>query len=184
PGTSSGPPLDCPPVEVPFTKPGVWPDGMDPSRMASHVHQTLPIACRVAILGLADDLGVRLNHGRPGAAGGPPAFRAALARYGVAPPAGWTWPVVVDAGDIVPAPGHDEAALHETHNRVTAAVSAVLDAGLFPIGIGGGHDLTFPFVRAIAHRRRTGARPLTGVYFDAHLDVRETAGSGMAFRRL
>lgn len=164
---------------MPFTKPGVWPEGIAPSRFAAHVHQALPIACRVAIVGLADDLGVRLNHGRPGAAEGPRAFRAALAKYGAAHP-GWVWPVVLDAGDVVPAPGHDEAALHETHRRVTAAVSAILEAGLFPIGIGGGHDLTFPFVRAVAERHGT----LAGVYFDAHLDVRAEAGSGMPFRAL
>ena len=172
-------------MEVPFTKPGTWPDGIDPARMAAHIHRVLPVACRVAILGLADDLGVRLNHGRAGAAAGPTAFRAALARYGVAHPPGWTWPVVLDAGDIIPAHGHDEVALRETHDRVTAAVTALLDLGLFPIGIGGGHDLTFPFVRAVAVRARTAGKPLaSGVYFDAHLDVREHAGSGMAFRRL
>ncbi len=149
--------------------------------MAAHIHQVLPVACRMAIIGLADDLGVRLNHGRPGAATGPTAFRAALARYGTAHPSGWQWPVVLDAGDIVPASGHDEAALQETHDRVTAAVTVLLEAGLFPIGVGGGHDLTFPFVRAVA-QGRPGS--LSGIYFDAHLDVRENAGSGMAFRRL
>ncbi len=167
-------------MEVPFTKPGTWPGEIDPSRMAAHIHQALPVACRVAILGLADDLGVKLNHGRPGAVDGPTAFRAALARYGVAHPQGWSWPVILDAGDITPAHGHHEAALHETHDRITAATTALLDAGLFPVAIGGGHDLTFPFVRAVADKHPG----LSGIYFDAHLDVRESPGSGMAFRRL
>jgi formiminoglutamase len=87
---------------------------------------------------------------------------------------------VFDAGDVVAAEGTSEASLHETHRRVTEATSALLDHGLFPIAIGGGHDLTFPFVRAVA-ARHTG---LAGVYFDPHLDVRETAGSGMPFRGL
>jgi len=52
--------------------------------------------------------------------------------------------------------------------------------GLFPIGIGGGHDLTFPFVRAAVK----SVAPVHMVYFDPHLDVREEAGSGMSFRRL
>jgi formiminoglutamase len=134
----------------------------------------------VALIGLGDDLGVRLNHGRPGAAEGPRAFRDALAKYGVAEP-GWEWPVVFDAGDIVPASGDSEATLHDTHWRVTEAVGALLDLGLFPIAVGGGHDLTFGFVRAVA--QRTG-RGMAGIYFDAHLDVRETVGSGMPFRRL
>jgi hypothetical protein len=80
-------------LRFPHTTPGVWPDGIDPGRFAAHVHQALPAACRVAMIGLADDLGVRLNGGRPGAREGPRAFRAALARYGVAHPDGWEWPV-------------------------------------------------------------------------------------------
>jgi arginase family enzyme len=181
---------------IPHTTPGAWPGQISPSRFAAHVHQALPAGCRVAMIGLADDLGVRLNGGRPGAREGPGAFRAALSRYGVADPDGWEWPIVLDAGDVVPAAGDDEAALAETHRRVTEAVAAILGLGLFPIGIGGGHDLTFPFVRAVvrhvAKSNPGAARPayqladagLGGVYFDAHLDVRETAGSGMAFRRL
>jgi len=82
---------------------------------------------------------------------------------------------VFDAGDVVPA-----KSLGQTHARVTAATAALLDAGLLPIAIGGGHDLTFAFVRAVAAKY---PRP-TGLYFDAHLDVRETPGSGMPFRKL
>jgi len=71
---------------------------------------------------------------------------------------------------------------------------------------GGAHyvDLTgeIPFVRAVIESSRSRERsdsatdgprralepsapaPFAGVYFDAHLDVRETIGSGMPFRRL
>jgi len=140
----------------------------------------------VAILGLADDLGVRLNGGRPGAAGGPAAFRDALSRYGVAEPEGFEWPVVVDAGDIVPVPGETPDALFETHARVSAASGALVKLGYVPIGIGGGHDLTFPFVRGVIDaRRELGlAVPETVVYVDPHLDVRAEPGSGMPFRSL
>lgn len=165
---------------IPHTTPPRYPEAIPPARFAAHIQQSLAVGCRVAILGLPDDLGVRLNNGRPGAKHGPRAFREALSRYGVAEPAGWAWPKVFDAGDVAPAPGHDEAALHETHRRVTEATAAILELGLFPIAIGGGHDLTFPFVRAVIHK----FGPVGGVYYDAHLDVRETAGSGMPFRRL
>ena len=61
----------------------------------------------------------------------------------------------------------------------------MLDAGLMPVGIGGGHDMTFPEVRAVVDRLvRPSGQTLDGVYFDAHLDVREDEGSGMPFRRL
>jgi formimidoylglutamase len=168
---------------IPHTQPPTWPQGMPTTRLAAHFH-AVPVGCRVAILGLPDDEGVRLNNGRPGAKGGPRALREALAAYGVAEPDGFAWPGVFDAGDVVP--GKD---IHETHQRVTEATTSLLEHNLFPIAIGGGHDLTFPFVRAVIEREKKGqpegkAPPLAGVYFDAHLDVRETVGSGMPFRAL
>lgn len=168
---------------VPHTSPPRWPEGaLDPGsgRYASTVATGSPDGCRVAILGLADDLGIRLNRGRPGAAEGPAAFRAALARYGTAKPDDFRWPRVFDAGDVTPAPGDGPDALAETHDRVTEATLALLDLGLLPIGIGGGHDLTFPLVRAVAQR----SPHLRGVYFDPHLDVRAEPGSGMPFRAI
>lgn len=160
---------------TPNTSAAPWPGDAPAGRFASTIRTDSPEGCAIALLGLPDDTGVRLNNGRPGAAGGPKAFRAALARYGAAVPADGPLPLVFDAGDIMPS-----GSLDQTHDRVTEATTALLDRGLFPVAIGGGHDLTFPFVRAVAARHPK----LAGVYFDAHLDVRETAGSGMAFRRL
>lgn len=165
--------------QLPHCSAPVWPADLALSRFASMVRRE-PVGCRVALIGLPDDLGVRMNGGRPGAAEGPRAFRAALARYGVAAPSAWQWPAVFDAGDVMPAPGDSAEALAETHGRVTLAVQAALDLGLFPIGIGGGHDLTYAFVRPVAIRQPG----IVGYYMDAHLDVRETVGSGMPFRRL
>ncbi|KAA0214299.1 MAG: hypothetical protein DYG94_07730 [Leptolyngbya sp. PLA3] len=145
------------------------------SRLASRLWSTEPGSAHVALIGLPDDRGVEMNGGRVGARDGPAAFRAALARYGAAEANGVSWPRVCDLGDVSPG-----ATLRETHDRVTAAVSAVLERGLFPIGIGGGHDLTYALVRGVARRERLDA----GVYFDAHLDVRAEEGSGMPFRRL
>lgn len=144
-----------------------------------------PVGCRIALLGLPDDLGVRLNHGRPGAANGPTAFRAALAKYGTRWDASNSRSLaevgIWDAGDVRPAEGSDEAALHETHRRITDALLSIHRAKLLPVCIGGGHDLTFPALRALAHH--AGAC-IGGVNIDPHLDVRETIGSGMPFRAL
>ncbi len=167
-------------MRIPYTTPARWPADIPASRFASLVRTDSPEGCEIGVIGLADDLGVKLNGGRPGARHGPHAFREALSRYGVADPAGWKWPRVFDAGDVVPAEGETEAALHETHRRVSEAVSAVLDKGLFPVGIGGGHDLTFAFMRPVV--QRFGIKEV--IYFDAHLDVRPQAGSGMSFRSL
>jgi formimidoylglutamase len=169
-------------MNVPFTVPGVWPE-IRPGRFAGTL-KPAPEHCRAALLGLADDLGVRLNGGRPGARGGPTAFRAALARYGVPWDGLRQRPLdvpVFDAGDITPAPGDDERALLETHVRVERAVSALRQQGLLTICVGGGHDLSLPALRAVS--TSVGAA-LGGVNVDAHLDVREKIGSGMPFRRL
>lgn len=160
---------------IPQTSAPTWPEERPAGRFAATLRTDVPDGCTVALLGLPDDTGVRLNHGRVGAAAGPQAFRAALARLGAAEPTGGALPGVFDAGNVIPG-----ESLDETHARVTAATAALLDRDLFPLAIGGGHDLTFPFVRAVAARQPG----LAGIYFDAHLDVRPTPGSGMAFRRL
>lgn len=152
-----------------------WPGDVAAGRFASTIRTDSPDGCAIALLGLPDDTGVRMNNGRTGAAGGPKAFRAALANFGATGSAAGSLPRVFDAGDVMPT-----GSLEKTHERVTQVTAALLERGLFPIAIGGGHDLTFPFVRAVAASHPN----LAGVYFDAHLDVRETAGSGMPFRRL
>jgi len=161
--------------QLPNTSAPPWPGDAPAGRFASTIRTESPDGCTIALLGLPDDTGVRMNHGRTGAAGGPKAFRAALASFGAADSAAGPLPLVFDAGDVMPT-----GSLEKTHERVTAATMALLELGLLPIAIGGGHDLTFPFVRAVAAKHPK----LAGVYFDAHLDVRETAGSGMPFRRL
>jgi formiminoglutamase len=169
-------------MSVPFTRPGVWPE-IRPGRFASTLRQS-PEGCRAALLGLADDLGVRLNGGRGGASGGPTAFRAALARFGVPWDGLRQRPVDValyDAGDVTPASGDDERTLLETHARVERAVAELRQQGLLTICVGGGHDLSLPALRAVS---ASLARPLGGVNLDAHLDVRDKVGSGMPFRRL
>lgn len=165
---------------IPFLWPpaapqGAWPT-TNPARFAgAHVRTNDPAGATLALLGLPDDSGVRLNNGRPGAADGPAAFRAALAAYGSSSPAGIHWPALFDAGDVQPA-----RRLTDTHARATAIAQALIARNLTLLGIGGGHDLTLPLATAAAQRHG----PLHVVYADAHLDVRDTQGSGMAMRAL
>lgn len=168
---------------APHTSPAAWLEPR-PGRLAAALRRDSPEGCRCALLGLPDDLGVRLNGGRPGARGGPSHFRAALSRFGVA----WDGAhgralevAIYDAGDVDIVDGSDESALHETHARVRAAVEHLQARGLITVCVGGGHDLTFPAVSAAAGVR---GRPLGGINLDAHLDVRTRVGSGMPFRRL
>lgn len=168
---------------VPHTTDPTWPE-IAGDRFAGTIRGDTPSGCAVALLGAADDLGVRLNHGRPGAADGPRAFRAALARFGTTYDAARRAPLdvpVFDAGDLVPARGDTDEALTETHARLTEACAALHAMGLVTAVIGGGHDLTFPAVRALADH---AGGAVGGINVDPHLDVRETVGSGMPYRRL
>lgn len=173
-------------MEVPYATPPQTPIEPHEGRFSSTV---MPISeyrpdpggrRAVVILGMPDDTGVKLNNGRPGAREGPGAIRRALARVGVDNPAKRPWPLVYDAGDVLPA-GDD---LDETHRRVSEASKALASYGFFPVGFGGGHDLTFAFVRGVIDGLPEDQKPCAGEYFDPHLDVRETKGSGMPFRRL
>ena len=161
-------------MSVPHVTPPAYPSIL-PGRFASTIATDKPDGCAVALLGLPDDTGIKMNAGRAGAAEGPAAFRTALARLGVAEPVGFTWPTVFDAGDVVAA-----ATLEETHERVTEAAEALTQRGLLPVAIGGGHDLTYAFARGVL----AGVDHPVVVYCDAHLDVRATPGSGMPFRWL
>ena len=168
---------------IPFTRPPEWPP-IKPGRFAATIEIAPAAGCPIALLGLPDDTGVRLGGGRTGAAEGPRAFRAALARFGTTFDLDAGAPLdvrVLDAGDVEPAAGDDEAALAETHARVEAAARALHEAGCVTVGIGGGHDLALPCIAAWARQR---GQPVGGINLDAHLDVRESAGSGMPFRRL
>lgn len=171
---------------IPHTSPSTISLGSSPAKLGAAIKTGSHHGCQVALLGLPDDLGVRLNSGRPGAAKGPDAFRTAISRYGVAAPQGWTWPTIFDAGDVLPATGTDAKALDATHTRVSEAAATLVRAGLFPIAIGGGHDLTFAFVRGVLQglSRSPDNAKASVLYFDAHLDVRDTPGSGMPFRAL
>lgn len=167
-----------PRADLPFVRSFDWstaPEG----RFARTLTRSEPEGCRIGLFGVPDDTGVAMNRGRVGAADGPRAFREALARYGTTHHAGLQADLaevgVFDFGDVPPADSLDA-----THDAVTRAASAILDRGLLPVMIGGGHDLTWPFVRAVAARHPR----LAGVFFDAHLDVREEAGSGMPFRKI
>jgi formiminoglutamase len=170
-------------VSIPHVTVAHWPT-IKADRFAASIRADSPEGCSLALLGLPYDLGIKLNGGRPGAAAGPAAFRAALASFGTPWDGLRAAPLSVkifDAGDIQPAAGENESALHETHARVEGAILELHKMGLLPVCVGGGHDLTLPTVTALA--RHVDAA-VGGINFDAHLDVRERIGSGMAFRKL
>ncbi|MBF6024856.1 formimidoylglutamase [Lysobacter niastensis] len=159
----------------------VWEGRVDSTRDADAMrwHQVVrrPEASSlpgIALLGFACDEGVRRNGGRIGAALGPPALRRALSNL----PALGRVPLY-DAGDVACESGNLEVA----QQHFADCLAALLDAGHFPIGLGGGHEIGFASYLGLAQHRASRAGRLAIVNLDAHFDLRESAtpNSGTPF---
>lgn len=70
---------------------------------------------------------------------------------------------IVDYGDLPVAPGDTEG----TYRRIEDALAPVVEAGAFPLALGGDHSITLAELRVIAGRRG----PLALVQLDAHGDT-------------
>src|SRR5262245_34600850 len=55
---------------------------------------------------------------------------------------------VVDYGDLPVAPGHTEG----TYRRIEEGLAPLVDAGVFPLVLGGDHSITVAELRALARR--------------------------------
>jgi formiminoglutamase len=125
---------------------------------------------KVGILGYAGDEGVIRNQGRKGAAKGPPAIRKMMA------PMAFHLPNdahIFDLGDIVTL----DHGMEETHDLITEAVSEFLANKIFPVLLGGGHDLAFAHGRGIFNHVKTKGEKLGIINLDAHFDLRPLVGS-------
>jgi len=70
---------------------------------------------------------------------------------------------IVDYGDVPVSPGDTE----RTYGQVEEALAPLVEAGVFPLALGGDHSVTLPELRVLA--RRHG--PLALVQLDAHGDT-------------
>ncbi len=131
------------------------------------------------LLGYCCDHGVELNLGRTGAARGPEAIRTQLANL----PVNFQNTVgLYDGGDIHFPDGDLEGA----QRALAEAVERVLSSGLFPVLLGGGHDLAFGHYLGIT-RQLSSSKRLGILNFDAHLDLRPlrpAATSGTMFTQI
>ena len=134
----------------------------------------------VGLLGYACDEGVRRNQGRPGACLGPVAVRQRLARLAFH----HEEKQLLDLGNVVCQDGQMEA----SQERLAATVAAILRHQVFPIVIGGGHDIAYGHFegirRALVPNRQ---RRLGIINFDAHFDLRpvvEQPNSGTPFNQI
>jgi agmatinase len=111
---------------------------------------------------------------RPGARLGPRAIRAASVQlaelkaypFGFDP---FETLAVVDYGDCFVDPHHPETMVA----AVEAHIATLLDAGVFPLTLGGDHFVAYPILRAIAAKHG----PVALLHFDAHPDTWDDDGA-------
>ena len=72
---------------------------------------------------------------------------------------------IVDYGDVPVSPGATE----RTYGQIEKALAPIVEAGVFPVALGGDHSITLPELRVLAKRHG----PLALVQLDAHADTWE-----------
>jgi formiminoglutamase len=169
--------------DLPAAQPeGAWRGRTDPepgdARRWHQVIRPFDASSRdsTVLLGFPVDEGVRRNGGRPGAAQGPQALRAALANVPV-----MGEPALADAGDV-PWEG---GGLEEAQTRLGERVASVLAQRCFPVVLGGGHEVAWGTFLGIAAGAPRAERVLV-VNVDAHFDFRRApaANSGTPFHQI
>lgn len=141
----------------------------------------------IVIMGSPDDLGVIANRGRPGAAGGPDAIRAALFKMTTAfDIRNVKIPDLWDCGNI-----QTTANLEDNHQAAKEASHDIALRGSTMIALGGGHDYAAPHYLGWAagvQKTAKGRLSFGLINVDPHLDVRELedgkANSGTPFRQI
>lgn len=137
----------------------------------------------ICIIGFACDEGVVRNLGRRGAKQGAEYIRLALANL---PVTFGDQVTLYDAGDI----GCEEDKMEEAQEGLKNAIKIILDNKLFPIVLGGGHELAFGHYNGIIDHLiniKDKNTSLGIINFDAHFDLRpydQCSSSGTMFSQI
>ncbi|QZY57206.1 formimidoylglutamase [Crassaminicella profunda] len=135
-----------------------------------------------AFIGFCCDEGIKRNKGRGGATKGPISIKKELANL----PCCFTRDVkLFDAGNIL----CENCTLEESQKLLSKAVAKILDLNLFPIVLGGGHEVAFGHYNGILdYLKQKEDKPNIGIInFDAHFDLRpypNGGSSGSMFRQI
>ena len=126
-------------------------------------------------LGFCCDEGVRRNLGRPGAAKGPLSIRKDLANL----PCSFDRKLkLFDAGNIL----CPDRKMEKAQDELAAAVRKIISLNLFPVVLGGGHEVAFGHYRGIEEAKRDFAKEnnfsVGIINFDAHFDLRPYGRGG------
>ena len=127
----------------------------------------------VAVLGVPYDEGTTL---RSGARMGPRALREASTNWAYRDGTDAFWDGEADAellgglrwvdcGDVVLGPNWPP---EQRHEAVVARLRPLLEAGLFPVTLGGDHSIAYPALKAVSAAR--AGEPFELVQFDTHMD--------------
>ena len=132
------------------------------------------------ILGYACDEGVKRNRGRVGAKKGPEFIRQKLSKL----PIHFTNKKVTDFGDIICL----DKNLKDCQAAFSKSISHLITNNIFPIGIGGGHDIAYGTFNGIKGALKNYENKIIGIInFDAHFDLRvmdRQPNSGTPFNQI
>lgn len=138
-----------------------------------------PKALAFAIIGFKCDEGIKYNKGRQGAKNAPNHIRKELRNL----PCQFDSHIkIYDAGNI-----HFHESLESTQQALSTAVDKILDLGLFPIVLGGGHEVAFGHYNGLKNFVDETNRRIGIINFDAHFDIRPYPNggtSGTMFRQI
>ncbi len=136
----------------------------------------------ICFIGFCCDEGIKRNLGRSGAKLGPEYIRK---EFGNLPVTFGHEVVIYDVGNIN-CPGND---MEEAQEQLEIAVEALLNKKLFPIVLGGGHEMAFGHYNGISNylKEQTKNSKLGIINFDAHFDLRphrDQGSSGTMFSQI
>ncbi len=131
------------------------------------------------IIGYACDEGVRRNFGRVGAKDGPQSFRDKLGGL----PHHFEDKSVLDFGNLICIDGDMESC----QEAFSKTISLLVSNHIFPIGIGGGHDMAYAHFKGLYNVLRGQDKTIGIINFDAHFDLRpvvDLPNSGTPFYQI
>ncbi len=121
------------------------------------------------LLGYACDEGVDRNQGRIGAAAGPDAIRKMLSSLSNHFK---NETHIIDAGSIT----CDDNDLEKTQQITSQSIQKLLQHKIFPIVLGGGHDLAYAHYMGI--KKQFPSKTIGVINLDAHFDLRKVIDKG------
>jgi formiminoglutamase len=143
------------------------------------MNQGIRGSINICFVGFCCDQGVDRNKGRVGASKGPDSIRREMANL----PCHFLKDVkLFDAGNIIAK----YVTLEEAQSALSGIVNDILALNMFPIVLGGGHEIAFGHYNGIRSYLKK-SKSIGIINFDAHLDIRpypNGGSSGTMFRQI